>query len=240
MMEKIEKIKQHASVEELQAMLLKSEKSIESRAGLSPKHSDRSDGDVSGGALCSEAASATPQTKNVKGKAGRSSSKAKPPTSRAASVPLVESSCGVSDRDVCSGAVAAPAHTVATTATAPAASAAPVTAGVSNAPNEEEGISFILDGKFEQRPSTSACRSRVGIRERKLLPPPPSQFQANEMEFGSAPAALPPLGKRQKTSAAIKKPGVRMLSWLCFSTHRSWYRRQRTLGRQGCQTPGCA
>jgi hypothetical protein len=56
---------------------------------------------------------------------------------------------------------------------------------------------------------------RVGIRERKALPLPPSHFQAQDTEFGDAIAAvLPvgnavPVGKRQKTSAAAatKKPG---------------------------------
>ncbi len=52
---------------------------------------------------------------------------------------------------------------------------------------------------------------RVGIRERKLLPPPPSHFQANEAEFGTCIAAVVQAGgKRQKTAAAaaVKKPGA--------------------------------
>jgi hypothetical protein len=61
----------------------------------------------------------------------------------------------------------------------------------------------------------------VGIRERKLLPPPPSHFQANEAEFGTGIAAgAQSAVKRQKTAApaAVKKPGamrsVALCAWL--------------------------
>jgi hypothetical protein len=75
-------------------------------------------------------------------------------------------------------------------------------------------IIFIGDRQNEQRPSTSASSSRIGIRDRKMLPPHPSQFQAKDAEFGEALPALQ-TGKRRKTAAAaaVKKPGACVCVW---------------------------
>ena len=74
---------------------------------------------------------------------------------------------------------------------------------------DDDQIIFIGDRQNEQRPSTSASSSHIGIRDRKMLPPHPSQFQAKDAEFGEALPALQ-MGKRRKTAAAaaVKKPGA--------------------------------
>ncbi len=185
-------------------MLMQTEKSSDSRSmspaagGKAVAHDEESSG---GGKGAAEAALVK------KGKVG---SKAKQPP-RSASVPLAQAA---------SSGLHGPAP-------AAADAAAPAAAAAASGSDADEGIAFIADGRFEQRPSTSASKSRcyrrpllrdlaltrcrLGIRDHKQLPPPPSQLQAANMEFGDAAGVLPPLGKRQKTAAgaAIKKPGGR-------------------------------
>ena len=145
MMEKIERIKQHASVEELQAMLLQTEKSSESRSQSPPKQSDKCDGAAPGGSgsgsgvSASQGHAATPQVKKGKGSLG-SGSKAKQLPARSASVPLE-----------CASAAAA-------------AAAAAGNEGDDGGSKGDEGIAFIVDGRFDQRPSTSASKSRCAYR----------------------------------------------------------------------------
>ncbi len=189
MMDKIERIKQHASVEELQAMLLQTEKSSESRTSPS-RQSAKSDGDAS-------EPLPPPTAHSAKKAKGRSGGKA---AARAASAPLSDAS----GSSVAPALAPAPASV---TATAPEFAPAP-----SPGDADEDQIVFISDRQNEQRPTTSASSSRLGIRDRKMLPPHPSQFQAKEAEFGEALPALQ-MGKRRKTAAAsaVKKPGARVV-----------------------------
>ena len=147
MMEKIERIKQHASVEELQAMLLQTEKSSESRSQSPPKHSDKGDvaapGGSGSGVSASQGNAATPQVKKGKGSLG-SGSKAKQLPARSASVPLESAS--------------------ASAAAAAAAAAAAGNEGDDGGSKGDEGIAFIVDGRFDQRPSTSASKSRCAYQ----------------------------------------------------------------------------
>jgi hypothetical protein len=192
MMDKIERIKQHASVEELQAMLLQTEKSSESRTSPS-RQSAKSDGDAS-------EPLPPPTAHSAKKAKGRSGGKA---AVRAASAPLSDAS----GSSVAPALAPAPASV---TATAPEFAPAPAPAPAPGDADEDQ-IVFISDRQNEQRPTTSASSSRLGIRDRKMLPPHPSQFQAKEAEFGEALPALQ-MGKRRKTAAAsaVKKPGARV------------------------------
>jgi hypothetical protein len=149
MMEKIERIKQHATVEELQAMLLQTEKSSESRSSSPPKHRDAAGSDVK-----TQALDVAPQAKKSKGKSSSSSSKARPLPGRSASVPLEAAGASAADGR-------------ADSASAVSFAAAAAGGGGGNGHQGEDGgnkdhddIAFIVDGRFDQRPSTSASKSR--------------------------------------------------------------------------------